>query len=170
MGGLSQAQAMERLTPNPAAGPDIFQVGTPGPGGTTSPNLSVNPYLSPYMGMFSGSGDSARPLFAMPPLSSAQQRWMGGQAAAAFQSVNRGNLPLPVASRYQVPPPPPPTTTPGPGGGPTLGPGGVPGSYEPGINGVPVFVPIGSYLNPTTMVVTPFGGGGPNPDTGGGGE
>jgi hypothetical protein len=156
MGGLSNAQAMERLTPNPNQGP--VGVGTPGPGGTTSPNLSVNPFLSPYMGMFTGSGDEARPLFAMPPLSSAQQRWMGGQAAAAFQSANMGNLPLPVVSRYQVPPPPP-ITEPGPGGGAPnpLYPFSPSGTATPVPSGTGYIDPVsGGYTPSTQMPGTSF--------------
>jgi hypothetical protein len=159
MGGLSQDQAIERLTPRASQGPEAY----------AATNLSVNPYLSPYMGMFSGSGDEARPLFAMPALSSPQQQWIARMATGAFNSTNMGNLPLALGTRHQAGPPS------GPGGdtfkppesGLVLGPNGIPGNFEPGINNVPVFVPVGSYLNPTTMIVQPFGPGAPT-DVGGG--
>src|SRR5262245_35171757 len=105
---------------SPQTGGGQFQVGQAPPGGMGSPNLSVNPYLSPYMGMFSGTGPSAQPLFSTPSLSPLQMAFMQRLATGAAGSANAGNIPLQVISR--LPAPPPPTTAPGPGAGPASNP------------------------------------------------
>jgi hypothetical protein len=141
-------QSLATGTPAGAPAGNPFASGTPTAGSWGSPNLSVNPYLSPYLGMFSspGGGAPARPLFSLQGMSPAQQRFMGRQTLRSMGSTNQGNVPLPVVSRQGTPPPAPTPQTPSTGVGKEPGTPGYtppPGTYvddigvlrqKPGVN------------------------------------
>jgi hypothetical protein len=135
---------------NPQPGGQQFQTGQAPPGGQGSPNLSVNPYLSPYMGMFAGTGPDAQLLFATPSLSPLQQSWIARMGAGARGSANAGNIPLSVMSPLPPPPPSPETAPTRPTGPAPSGPGTEelpPGWPAP---------PPGKYYNPSTGTFEPF--------------